>query len=118
MNKASVSAHDRWRDVLTRLAGSGLSVAQFCRRERLAVSTCFAWKRRLAREARTAALAFVRVRPASVPLVSGTADAPASSIELHLGQGRRLLLRPGFDPRTLAAALAVLEGSDARPEGR
>jgi hypothetical protein len=91
-------------------------VARFCREQGVGESSLFAWKRRLAGEARaTAAPAFVRVKPAAAGHADKRMDASDDAIELHLGRGRYVLLRPGFDASTLAAALAVLDG---KPEGR
>lgn len=36
-----------WREVVARQQGSGLAVAEFCRREGLAMPTFYAWKKRL-----------------------------------------------------------------------
>jgi transposase-like protein len=98
------SAIARWRRIIDEQERSGLSVAAYCRREQVAASSLFSWKRRLKREA-AAASAFVEVQQAP--------DRPvdlAVAIELHLREDRRLLLRPGFDPQTLRQVLAVLEG--------
>jgi hypothetical protein len=37
-----------WREVLARQAESGLSVAEFCRREKLGQPSFYAWRRALA----------------------------------------------------------------------
>ena len=103
MNKVSMSARERWRRIIEQQRNSGLSVARFCRAQGLADSSLFAWKRRLAREAAAA--------PAFIALTSAARDERLASdlsdgaIELHLGGGRHILLRPGFDGATLAAAL-------------
>jgi len=116
MNKPSASVREHWRQIVEQQKNSGLSVARFCRERRLAESSLFAWKRRLAREAQ-AAPAFVLVKPASAPQGGGVGpNASGGAIELHLGRGRHLLLRPGFDAPALAAALVVLERKDSQPE--
>ena len=75
----------------------------------MAESSLFTWKRRLAQEAQAAAdSAFVLLKPASTPEGGTSVHCCNGAIELHLGQGRHLVLRPGFDAATLAAALAVL----------
>jgi hypothetical protein len=126
MNKDLSSARERWRRIVQEQHSSGLSVARFCRQRGIGQSSLFAWKRRLAREGGVskapaaasasagassggwaASPAFVLVKPAG----DGEGDARVSSdgaIELHLGQDRHIVLRPGFDASTLAAALAVL----------
>jgi transposase-like protein len=114
MNKASFSARERWRRIVEQQQRSGVSVARFCRERGVAQSSLFAWKRRLAREARaTATPAFVAITAAAEARPS---NGSGSAVELHLGDGRHLLLRPGFDPATLATALAVLAADNA--EGR
>ena len=61
-----------------------------------------------------AASAFVAVQVGSAASAGVGMASSDGAIELHLDHGRRLLLRPGFDGSTLAAALAVLEGADGR----
>ncbi len=117
MNKASLVTREQWRQIIQEQRSSGLSVARFCRERQVAQSSLFAWKDRLAREGRAAAEpAFVPVQVASVPSAGARVASSDGSIELHLGHGRHVLLRPGFDVATLA--LAVLEGADGRVEGR
>jgi hypothetical protein len=116
MNKASASVRERWRRIIAQQQNSGLSVAEFCRRQQVPASSFFAWKRRLAREAHAAGPAFVQLEPVSVPQPGSEPNSSDGAIELHLDRGRHLLLRPGFDAPTLAAALALLE--DPRAEGR
>jgi hypothetical protein len=61
---------------------------------------------------------FAQLKPfkARVPEPQKTAAATNGSIELHLCPGgqRRLVLHRGFDPQTLATALAVLENLENR----
>lgn len=118
MNQTSSSIRERWQQVIEEQRSSGLSVARFCREQGLAESSLFAWKRRLAREAREAE---AEAAPAFVPVTTAAAERGGNgtggddgAIELHLGGGRHLLLRPGFDAGTLAAALAVLDGEEGR----
>ena len=111
MNRTS-AARERWQRVVERQGNSGLSVAAFCRRHRVAASSLFAWKRRLGRaKGPRAGAAFVSVQPATeteLNPVGSAGEAPA--IELHLGGGRRLVVRRGFDGPLLREVLAVLEG--------
>jgi hypothetical protein len=107
MNTASRAARERWRRVLEHQQRSGLSVARFCREQQIAESSLFAWRRRLAREAGTLGT------PSFVAITAAATDdhmpkSAGGAIELHLGDGRHLVLRPGFDAATLAAALGVL----------
>jgi hypothetical protein len=53
--------------------------------------------------------AFLPVRLAEIAAGSrGPQSRPA--IEVVLGQGRRIVVGPGFDPETLRQVVAVLEG--------
>lgn len=73
-------------------------MAAFCRREGLAESTYFAWRHRLSDEA-----SFAEVRVLPEP------PGPADVIELHLPGERRVLVRPGFDRKTLVELLRALD---------
>jgi hypothetical protein len=117
MNRASPSIREHWRQIIEQQQNSGLGVAGFCRRQQVAPSSFFAWKRRLAREAQAAPV-FVQLTPASVPQPDSPTGSSNGEIELHLGQGRHVVLKPGFDGPTLAAVLAVLSAESSRAEGR
>ena len=100
---------DRWRRIILRQQRSGLSIAGYCRRHEVPPASFFAWKRRLGQDAaRTSPPTFVPVVP--TPAEPPAPEATPGAIELCLDRGRRLLLRPGFDPATLRQALAILEG--------
>jgi len=93
----------QWRRRLGSWHRSGLSVAAFCRREGLAQQRFYAWRRILAlRDAAQTAL--VPVRIAAEP--RGVLDG---SVEVILGNGRRLRVRPGFEAGLLRQVVAVLE---------
>jgi hypothetical protein len=97
---------ERWRQVLARQRRSGLSVTAFCHRHGVAASSFFAWQRRLGRGP-TAPPGFIALQPAAAPAPPTDGAAP---LELHLGAGRWLVVRRGFDGQTLRELLAVLEG--------
>lgn len=97
MSNTTVSER-RWRGILREHRAGGLSVAAFCRRKRVSQASFYAWQRRL-REATS----FVEVK-----LPSETA-AGAGVIELRLPGDRCVVIRPGFDRRTLLDLLATLE---------
>lgn len=122
MNTPSSSAMDKWRWIFEQQRRSGLSVARFCDRHRVAESSFFAWKRRLRdQEAASPPSLFVPVTATAKLAGQSTPAMPRlgdGAIELHLGPRRRLVLRPGFDAPTLAAALAVLEHRSAVLEDR
>jgi len=117
MNRASPSVRGHWQQIIQRQRSSGLGVAEFCRRQQVPPSSLFAWKRRLARETQAAPV-FVQLKPVSIPQPGSTTDSSNGGIELHLGQGRHIVLRPGFDGPTLAAVLMVLSTESSMAEGR
>jgi hypothetical protein len=90
----------RWREILRRQACSGLSVAAFCRRFRIAQGSFYAWRRKL-RAAVTPTFTEVRISPEDPPV--------AGALELVLPGGRCIVVRPGFDRATLVALVDALE---------
>jgi transposase-like protein len=129
-----------WEMALDLWSESGLTVAEFCRREGLTKHTFYAWRRRLqadhAKAAATKATA-VATRSGStngsprkgrtkrtesrsspdgagtfvpVQVVSDQAACSEAPIEIVLPQGVRLCIQSGFDGPTLTRVLAVLEG--------
>jgi hypothetical protein len=117
MNQLASAAQDRWRELIRRQSASGLSVAEFCRRDRVPASSFFAWKRNLGPS--PAAPAFVEVVVAARPDGAGADPRPeacpgdrrsAGVIEIRLRGGRRRVrVGRGFDRALLAEVVAVLE---------
>ena len=93
----------RWQELIERQRGSGLGVEAFCRRHRVAVSTFFAWRRRL----------WPTSRPAFVEVTSAV-DAQAGTtrevlpIDVVLQAGVVLRVPCGFDATTLRRVVEVL----------
>jgi transposase-like protein len=105
MGRASSElARKRWEKIIRQQRSSRLGVSAFCRREGVAESTLFAWKRRLAAEGVEEGPAFVEVTAAAAPAAG---EAP---LELLLGRGRRLVIRRGFDAQVLREVVRALEG--------
>ncbi len=106
MSEPLSSAWHKWRDLVERQRASGLSVAAFCRRDGVAASSFFAWKRKLG---------FVPATPAFVEAtVAGTPPPPTRSagrIEVRLRGGRRVRVGRGFDRDLLAEVVAALEAT-------
>jgi transposase len=109
--------------ILNRHRDSGLSVRAFCQREGLKDSDLLRWRRELSRRDRETIAplpdraahdsARSATTPVSLPVrVVDAADrsGPPSPIEILLPEGPTLRVPAGFDPRTLSAILAVLEG--------
>lgn len=95
-------AAERWRELLRRQATSGLSVAEFCRRQDVSEASFYQWRKRLRAESPTEAA------PADfLPLaVLGGAGV---EIELPCGAVVRV---PAGDARTLQQLVTLL----LRPE--
>lgn len=98
-----------WREKVERQKGSGLSVAAYCRRERISEASYYYWKRRLAEskdkpktESHEGNGRFVAI------------DLPQSArdqLEVVLRNGRRVVVPDRFSENTLRALLAILEDS-------
>lgn len=91
----SASGH-KWREIVERQRASGLTVAAFCRDNRVATSSFFAWKRKLGgRPAVFVEAAVVGMPPATLAM-----------IEVRLRNGRRVRV---FDAGLLAEVVRALE---------
>ena len=113
-----------WRRTIRDQERSGLSVHAFCAREGLKDGNFLRWRRELNRREREKSTAVpdpateraTGPRGSSVFLPVRVVDAdrvpsrPAPPIEIVLDGGPTVRVPPGFDPRTLGAVLAVLEG--------
>ena len=122
MSNLESPARRKWRELLVRQRGSGLSVAEFCRRHRVPASSFFAWKRRLPEMCAPPAFVEAKISDASRGAGQTSGGGPAGGvewadrlgragkIEIRLRRGRRLLVSRGFDRDLLAEVVAVLEG--------
>jgi transposase-like protein len=99
-----------WRQTLANFRKSGLSVREFCRREKLHESAFYAWRRTI----RERGPKHGRKPPAFVPLVFGEVHT-AASITLELRGGRSLHLSESFPVERLASLVLALEAAEARP---
>jgi hypothetical protein len=104
MTQRRKQAWKKWRKLISQHAKSGQSVAAFCRERGLCAPHFFAWRKRLEP---AEAKKFVEVKVAS--RAAAPAVALDSGIEIDLGYGRCLRVRPGFSAQHLQAVLAVLE---------
>ena len=105
-----------WRSMIERHRQSGLSIREFCRREKLSEPSFYAWRREIAR--RDAQSRIVPKRPrrrrkaSFVPVRLATETAPSGGrIEIELSRDRRIHLTSPIDRQALADVLAVLEGA-------
>ena len=94
--------HDLWRQRLARFESPGLSAPDFCVKEGVALSSFYAWRRRLNGPAATPAADQAESRFVPIRI------REAAPVELHLPGGVTLRLTPGCDldfVRSLVAAL-------------
>ena len=106
-----------WRKHLVAWRESGLSQAEYCRRQRLNAVQFSIWKGRLKLRNQTAAgevasggLA-AKPAPLFVPVRVNTATVGVIPFEVLLRTGRRVQVPTQFDPDALRRLLAVLEAT-------
>jgi len=88
---------------------SGLGKVEFCRSRSLALSTLqrHLRTRRLGTEGRTGGTRLVAVR--LTPRPEAASKSGEAHLEVVLNRGRRIGVRPGFDPGTLRELMLALE---------
>lgn len=84
---------------------SGLSRTDFCRQRGLSLSTLSRYRKRQAQASATAPVHWLEVEASG----NATGSAGGSGLTVALPGGRRIEVARGFDTRTLAQLLAVLE---------
>lgn len=97
----------RWREVLSRQTSSGLSVREFCKRERLTESQFYAWRRTIGERDGESSPSFVPVVVSDQP----TSDA---SIVIELVGGHVLKLPASTPAAWLAELVLALEPRSER----
>jgi len=118
--EACAARERHWRKILEQWKQSGLSMADFCRREGLKDHTLSWWKRTLEerdraqqRESakRAARAAAESARPSFVPVrvIEAAPRESISAVEIVTSRGHVVRLQPGFDAATLRRVLAALE---------
>jgi hypothetical protein len=109
--RVDLAKHRRWQKTIGEAARSGLSIREFCRRRKLAVSHFYWWQRRLGMDTRKglSRKSADGQTAASFALVSDDQTGTDAGIELMLGDGRRLRIHKGVDAETLRAVLAAME---------
>ncbi len=104
-----------WREALKRSAASGLSVRAFCRREQLAESAYYAWRRTIAeRDGKTTGAAKSQPAPTFVPVAVTGAMRREESIVIELAGGRFLRLPASMSAAWLAELAEALEARGSR----
>ena len=111
-NKRRDAGKERWwRDRLKRHAASGLSVREFCGREKLAESAFYAWRRIVAERDGEV---MTRQRASTfVPLSVIEPSSRETAIEIELAGGRKLRLPSAIAAQRLAEVVHALEGCPA-----
>lgn len=108
--RGDVEKERYWRGVISKAAGSGLSIRAFCEAEGVSAGQFYVWRRKLKASGRCRQVGDAAAGATSFALVSdGTGDESAG-IELVLSGGRRLRISKGVDRATLAEVVAVLDG--------
>ena len=95
-----------WREAIERQAASGLSVREFCRREQLAETSFFAWRRTIRQRDGEAEPSR---QPAFVPAVVTSRSPADTSIILELPSGHTLKLPESISAVRLAELVHALE---------
>ena len=96
-----------WRELLARQGSSGLSVREFCKRERLTESLFYAWRRTIAeRDGATG--------PSFVPVVVSEKPSGESSIAVELAGGHVVRLPTSTPVTWLAELVLALEAGSPR----
>jgi hypothetical protein len=99
-------ARQTWSERLQRFTDSGLTPAQFCTREGVALPSFYSWRRRLQADTPGSATAAAEpLGPTLLPI--RLAPAPAS-LELVLPGGMILRVGPDYDPAALRRLLQLL----------
>jgi hypothetical protein len=115
MSKArgrNLALEQKWRECISRQAGSGLSIRAFCQQQVLNVYQFHFWKGELRRrdQGKTGQSCPSAASPAFVQLHTLPVTSTQSPIELQLTGDRRLLLRSGCDLQLFSRVLGILEG--------
>jgi transposase len=109
-----LGAQQRWLELVRRWQRSQLSVRTFCARHGLQEASFYAWRRLLRQRGLiTEASPPARKSPSAptlfVPVTLAAEPAPSTPIDLVLGDGRLLRVRPGFDADLLLKLVRLLE---------
>ena len=93
--------YEKWSETMRDWESTGLSVAEYCRRNEINRSLFFAWKRRLKdRDSEEVDAGFVALEFQS--------EGVGCGVSVGVGDGVRLHLEKGFDEGELVRAVRVL----------
>ena len=114
--KKSLEKEQYWQELVNRQSGSGLSIRQFCAKERISQPSFYAWRKKF-RERRDDGRASkgCRVAPTGdggfIPLKLGT---PASALEVIHPLGFQVRVTGEVNTDALRQVLDVLDGRAKR----
>ncbi len=109
------SARAKWTRIIEQQRSSGLAVSVFCGQRSLAVSSYYAWRRKLEPEPTAAGFVeatVVRERGGEA-IVGGLGAGTSLGVGIELAGGRRVVVSRGFDRRLLLDVIATLEEMSA-----
>jgi len=107
MGTLQPEVRSRWIRLIAEQGESGETVGAFCRERGLATSQFYTWRKRLRG---SMAGRFLEVELAKT--VARPAPSRRSAIGVRVGEGRCVLVEPGFDADHLRAVVAALEVRD------
>lgn len=110
--RRDVAKERRWRDLVGQCAASGLSVREFCRRERVTEASFYAWRRTIGE--RDEACRPRRKAPAFVPVVVTSARPRETGVALELPGGGVLRFAGPTATEQLADLVVALQSRAAR----
>jgi hypothetical protein len=114
-----ISLEHTWRLRLGRQATGGLSIREFCERERVSTASFYAWRRRLAAPPGTTPSDPPLFVPIRLDPTSPADDAPpALGFEIELPHRVRLRCAAAPDPVWLGRLVAALGGPAPREDAR
>ena len=98
-----------WAERLARQQRGSLSIAEFCRRERISPPSFYSWRRRLEQDE----------RPVFVPVeLPGTVGASTGGVQIELPGGAVVTLPAGASPELVTTAIRASMNSLGSTEDR
>ena len=100
--KASIEVRNQWRGRLERFARSELSVAEFCRREKVSVPSFYHWRKKL----ETTAAGQIRTRPTKATFLPVQVTSTAS-LQVAFPNGATFIL-PADDHELIKLSIEAI----------
>jgi transposase len=107
VRKAGLELQRQWRDRLERFSRSKLSVAEFCRREKVSVPSFYQWRKKLAATGRHGH----DVRPTTKATFIPVQVAAGANLQVTFPNGTRLTL-PAVDHEIVKLSIAAIASAD------